>query len=526
MADRLIVVGLDGFDIGFAERLMAAGRMPCLTRLRDRSARWRLDHGLAKYTGLAWEHVSTGKTPEALGRHSAVLFDPATYHVSQEPTHAPPIFAQFRARCVLFDVPYCDLHLAPHALGVARWGAHDPGAPQGCRPETLTAEMTERFGPYPATDQIYAMCWHSEAETRRTGELLAEAARVRARAAEWMLAERTPDWDLAMVVVSEPHSATEPLWHGVDPGHPLHRHASAAAAKAGLEAVYIETDALVGRLMDRFPDTPLMAFAMHGMGANGADLPAMVLLPELLYRHQFDKPHLRNVTWAGGSLADGTPLLTPEENWHLRLEESVPVLWSNEVRAHTAARQGREDARVVDAGIDYQPAARYRPFWPDMRAFAMPSFYDGRVRVNLAGRERYGTVSHNEYPFLIDELQTLIAECRDLQTGEPVVEVFHLTPRAPFDVAPTESDLYVHWRGLACGLRHPTLGEIGPIPFRRTGGHSGPHGFLYWCAPGLSAGDRGSASSFDVLPTIAQAVGEDVRALNVSGNVIPTSALA
>src|SRR5262249_32091511 len=160
-------------------------------------------------------------------------------------------------------------------------------------------------------------------------------------------------------------------------------------AKAGLEAVYVETDALVGRLMDRFPGTPLMAFAMHGMGANGADLPAMVLLPELLYRHQFGKPYLRNLVWAGGALADGPPLIAAGPNWALRLEESVPVLWSEEVRAHTATRQGRQDARVIDAEIDYQPASRYRPFWPDMRAFAMPSFYDGRVRVNLTGRERY-----------------------------------------------------------------------------------------------------------------------------------------
>ena len=78
---RLLVIGLDGFEISLADHLMACGRMPNLAALRERSARFRLDHELAKYTGLAWEHFSTGLTPEALNRHSAVTFDPKTYHV-------------------------------------------------------------------------------------------------------------------------------------------------------------------------------------------------------------------------------------------------------------------------------------------------------------------------------------------------------------------------------------------------------------------------------------------------------------
>ena len=56
---RVLALGLDGFEISLAERLMAEGRMPHFARLRARSARFRLDHGPDKFTGLAWEHVST-----------------------------------------------------------------------------------------------------------------------------------------------------------------------------------------------------------------------------------------------------------------------------------------------------------------------------------------------------------------------------------------------------------------------------------------------------------------------------------
>ena len=31
--------------------------------------------------------------------------------------------------------------------------------------------------------------------------------------------------------------------------------------------------------------------------------------------------------------------------------------------------------------VDWIPASRYRGRWAGMRAFAMPSFYDGRIRV-------------------------------------------------------------------------------------------------------------------------------------------------
>ena len=69
---RVLVIGLDGLDIGFATQLMDAGELPALRACRDRSARFLLDHGPAARTGLAWEHFASGLTPEAGGRTSVV----------------------------------------------------------------------------------------------------------------------------------------------------------------------------------------------------------------------------------------------------------------------------------------------------------------------------------------------------------------------------------------------------------------------------------------------------------------------
>ena len=52
-------------------------------------------------------------------------------------------------------------------------------------------------------------------------------------------------------------------------------------------------------------------------------------------------------------------------------------------------------------------------------------------------------------------------------------------------------------------LVHPELGLVGPAPFRRTGGHTGPFGFAYLSGEGVDVGDGGIRSAFDVTPTVA-----------------------
>jgi predicted AlkP superfamily phosphohydrolase/phosphomutase len=152
-----------------------------------------------------------------------------------------------------------------------------------------------------------------------------------------------------------------------------------------------------------------------------------------------------------------------------------------------------------------------------MPAFALPSFYDGRIRVNLKGRERHGLVEPSRYEETRSELETLLRECRDPRTGEPVVGfVERPATRDPLAMNGSEADLVVVWRGVAAALEHPRLGRIGPVPLRRTGGHTGPHGVAWVAAPEVPPGERGERSSFDVVPTIARLLGADPPA-HVSG---------
>ena len=124
---RVLAIGLDGLEASFVERLMAEGEMPALSELARRSARFRLDHGPAQRTGLAWEHVASGLSPEDGDRWAAVEFDPATYTAWQEGARFTPWWEGIGRRVVVFDTPYVDLRRAPSTRGIVGWGAHDPG---------------------------------------------------------------------------------------------------------------------------------------------------------------------------------------------------------------------------------------------------------------------------------------------------------------------------------------------------------------------------------------------------------------
>jgi hypothetical protein len=78
----------------------------------------------------------------------------------------------------------------------------------------------------------------------------------------------------------------------------------------------------------------------------------------------------------------------------------------------------------------------------------------------------------------------------------------------------------VEWNACTAAFEHPTLGLVGPLPFRRTGGHTGPSGFAFIEGKGFEPGDLGVASSFDVAATIAGLLaGHEVD--GVSGSPLP-----
>lgn len=517
---RVIAILLDGYEPSLQRRMIEAGELPALAALARRSARYALDHGDARNTGLAGEHVASGLSPQDAGRQAAVHFDARTYRVCQTGATQPPFAARLARRTVAFDMPYLDLDAAPGVVGIGNWGAHDPGVPASFHPAELRGPFEREIGAYPATPWIYGYAWPSPERTRQMGEDLVRAVDLRAQAAAWLL-ERTSGWQLALVAVSEPHSAVEALWHGIDPAHPLHGLPSASPAGEAVRAVYRAVDRLVDRLARAWPQADLVLFSMHGMGSNRSDTVSMLMLPELMYRHAFGR-----ALWQAhrsGRVRDGIAWPVDPASWEGSIRRGFPAWrpsqWPHHLAWHGSSmlqrwlcwqnvRRMRVPDGAVRLALDWMPATAYRPYWHAMPAFALPSFYDGRVRVNLAGRERHGRVPLPAYRDTLRQLSEMLHACVDGDTGEPLVERIQTgSADDPRDLGPTDADLTIVWRASAQTLRHPGLGTIGPVPMRRPGGHTGLEGMAWIRGDGVRAGDHGVRSAFDVVPTLLDRLG-------------------
>lgn len=511
-ARPILVIGLDGLEISYAEKLMNSGDLPALAALRDRSAQFLLDHGPAQRTGLAWEHVASGLSPQNANRWSAVDFNVRTYGADQRGASFTPFFESDHVRTVVFDPPYVDLRKTTQVEGIVGWGAHDPGTDLVARPASLHTQLQAKFGDYPAPEYIYCCPAYSAEQCQKMGEALVKAVEVRRQAALWLLSEKRDTCDLFYVVTGELHSAIEGLWHGIDPQHPMYSHPSAPAAANALKDIHRAVDRFVADLVEAAGDSPVVAFAMGGMGANESDLQSMVLLPELLYRQAFHKSliHLPQ-NWTQNPTA--VPQLKPNQTW-----SASKRAWYGAPKRRPLLERGFQrifkrpfpfaDTQATESSLYWQPAMAYQPWWSKMDAFALPSFYDGRLRINLIGREKNGKVSFEDYAATCDEIEAMIRQCHDPRTGKPVVAKVERPQIAdPRDLDLSDADMVIVWQGISNAFEHPEHGLVGPVPFRRTGGHTGLHGVAYLAGAGLKAGFHGTRSSFDVVPTIAEMAG-------------------
>lgn len=516
--NRVLAIWLDGFETDLLETF----GLHRIRSLMAESATARLDHGADRLSGLAGEHLATGLGGVDSGRRSAVEFDPATYRCVQVGTVATPLYGAVPT--VVFDPSYFDLESSsPGVTGVVDWGSHDPGCAKTGRPDGLYDEVIERFGRYPATDWLYGSPWQSAAECRRAGRSLTTAVGRRLDAVTWLLEERLPDWQLAIVGVSEAHSASEKFFHGLDPNPMWQGVRSVPTARQAMRSVYAAVDEFVGALVDRFPDAVHVVFAMHGMGPNDSDVASTVLIGDLLRR------------WSGGNTADvafptndhGLPLLSPFTTWsravRQRLGQPVPPAVPAPLRRLRNRVRRRTNAHAPysnETSLMGHALMRYQPDWPRMRAFATPSYYDGRIRINLKGRERDGVVEPHDYEATVAEIEAMLYECRDLRTGAPAVVSVERPFADPFAVPSSDADLTVTWNRMVLGISHPTLGTFGPVPPARTGGHTSPFGFCAVHGPGIASADLGARSAHDVVPTLLRLSGSPVPE-GLSGVALP-----
>jgi predicted AlkP superfamily phosphohydrolase/phosphomutase len=511
MMPRVAVIGLDAAEWTLIEPLMASGELPHLARLRETAAFCRLRQP-TPLTEQPWASFLTG-SPAPL---TALRFDPDTCQSSEVGApRVPPFYARLPGlRSIVVDVPRMTLAYPVDGAQISGWGGHHLGYPRASRPHGVLSEIERDVGPHPAFLSFHEFRWYHRYDLERYTDRLVAGALRRVEVLHRLTA-RVPDWDLCLSVAPEAHTAGESLWHGIDE-HPLQRCTDVAAARRLLCRVYSSLDTIVGRLARELPkDAVLVVCSLHGMQRNDLDKPS-ALLPELLAR-----------LFAGQRLLDGPdpevwrragcPPVEPPPSIAGRLRDRVrhqALVWVPGLVA--ASRQFRRLNIEEDLETDRDPdeigeyrtpvdqlACRYRLLWPHMKAFAVPSFTHGRVRINLRGRERDGVVEPEAYGAVCDEVEATVRACRNPRTGRSVVDdIVRLGDEDP------SADLLIVWKDCADALEHPRAGLIGPVPYGRTGSHS-TRGFAFVAGRGIPPGDLGERPAADLTPTIIALLGHE-----------------
>jgi predicted AlkP superfamily phosphohydrolase/phosphomutase len=510
----VIALGLDAADPLLVERWMSDGHLPALSRLRERGVYGRLANFDYCRAESACTSFLTGCSPWRTGRWAPFKFHP-DYTVDNRDAYEfdeyPPFYALGpNYRVAMFDLPQTRLSDHVAGLQVLGWGAHSPRTNRTSVPAGLLEDLTARYGDHPTYEKDHVVLW-DEPAMRQLKSGLQTGIRRRADICRELVQQER--WDLFITYFGETHSAGHFFWHLSQTDHPL--HGTMDWGGDPLLEVFQDVDRAIGAIVEAAPpDATVVLFSDHGMEANSTDLPSLGFRPELLYRWNFPGRY---------GLEPGAPGTPPP------VQPRAQRSWTDEVWARKHDRnpltramrkrlpveffhyaiEKRLGATGVplcpeDCRLGHQPPMWYHPAWPEMKAFALPSFSECYVRVNLRGRERAGIVAPEDYTRVLDEVEQLLRQVRDARTGSPMVENI-LRPRSAAtwdDPKLPDPDLLVLWTARPTDVVDTPCGRIGPMPFQRTGSHVA-RGFLLASGPGVDGATLpADAHALDLAPTI------------------------
>ena len=520
MGSRLLAIALDAADWSLIQEWGGQGLLPNLARLASQGTVHALGNNPLYRNETPWVSVLTGCLPAQTGYWTPLRFHGSGYRVASEGAYSfrpnLPFYAMVPGRTVtVFDLPHCG-RLFPEAAGVQvlGWGAHSPMGGGRSLPAGLSGSLRRRFGAHPALRTQDRGSWWDNGRLRRLRAALLQGLERRGAIMRALLAEHPAD--LALLAFSELHIAGHHFWHLSDRRHPAYRRNQPPLPDFLLD-IYRATDRVLGELLEQAPaGDNLLVFSPEGGAANWCDLNSMVFLPELMFRWNFPGRSLM-----AGRAAEGEPagLITRP-----RFKDWVRTVWSEHyanlppgwvpgwLRPFFRKMAGAPGCHLPFyalrrlGALQWQPAAWYRPWWPQMKAFALPSYGDGCIRINLKGREPRGIVAPGDYAGICRELGEWLRGLRDPRTGMALVSEV-IIPREPrggiaADRLP-DADLLVLWRGQANDMiEEQTTGRLGPVPFWKSGSHQ-PNGFVIGRGPGIprqAAG--GGARVIDLAPTV------------------------
>ena len=508
--NRIVIIGLDAFDVDLFERWCAEGRLPFLRSLRESGAWARMDSTYGLFSDSPWPSLTAGVSPAKhafynylqIRRGSTEIERIDAHHCRHLPFWAH--FAETGRRAALLDIPKTFPIDGLSGIQVCAWGEHYPllREPTSSPPDAAR-DIIARFGRYPHPHEIVIPT--SRRQERRIHRTLQRNLDKKLRATLHLL--DLDAWDLFVSVFSEVHYAGHQFYHCMEETHWAHEPGAPEDVKQALPELAASLDRAVASIFDKAGEgTDFLVVSVHGMTTNCS---ATYMLDDVLERLGYFA-HATQVTAPAGPLESLMRRTT-------RLRELLPQRVRDYVNTHLVpdAVHDRAHSNVLSAGTD----------WTRTRAFLLPSdHFQAFISLNLKGREPHGTVEPGpEAERLCAELSAELSQLVNPRTGRPAVaKVLRVSDFYEGPNLQELPELVVQWAadGPIEALSHPRFGSVrgGNFPLRRSMHAS--DGFLIGVGPHLRPSARmEGVTTLDVAPTILQLLGLPVPS-DLDGRVL------
>ena len=495
MTAQLVVIGIDAAEACLLERWAAEGRLPNFARIESIGHKYRLRNPMRTLPGTIWPEITSGRSAGKL----PLYFHPRQLHTGEarrRPVAADELNSeQFywtvagRSGCKVAAIDQVQTVLAPsfNGIQIVEWGLHDPTYGYATDPPSLATEIIRRYGMHPGhpthscdahggTQEGYRQLLHRLLEgTAKKSRLLVDLL-------------KSDSWNLFTCTFGEAHCAGHQLWHFHDPGSPSHDPGAPADLQMGLRSVYEEIDRGVGALLNASSsDTTILVFTSHGMGPY---VGGPQMLPEVLARL---------------GLTSGR-----DSGFARYMRQMKAIALHIPKRMHRVLRPLLEVwplKRIQEAtGSLLDPLES-----PQTRAISLINNRCGAIRLNLKGREPFGSVEPGtEADCLVETIRHELQALKDPRTDEPIVDAV-VTAAEVFgqDYHKDVPDLMVVFRTDLGRLEECVSNSVGRVRtainyrgYPRTGDHT-PESRLWILGPGVRPGiSNKEADVLDIAPTV------------------------
>jgi len=432
----LVVVCVDGGDERIVDRLLAAGRLPFLEQFSARGSRVEVGTVAAILEECMWGPLLAGVPPGDHALAHFLEFDAPSQGLRlRRESELEPFWMHLADRgrdCLAFDVPESHPHPESRADEVCGWSELSPPH----RPLFTSSEVRRkvRLAGRPAKLADAAPRASPRHEQRLVAELVANEAR-RFQAIAPLLSGRPA----ACIGVHETHVVVHALGHHADVG--FHWRAPAAPQPDLVERPYVALDRLLADVAAGVRGANVaVVFARGIRPANHAG----PLLEGLLER--------AGLLVKSGGMRSGAGTAGGRVPLAERLRRFVP----DRTRERLATALLPRSMQLRMASTAFRDAYD----WSQTVMFPLKSWGAGLLRVNLMGRELFGTVAGEDRDDLLARVRLLIRETINADTGRPLAAEVHDSSEFPGRMAHRLPDLVITWAGDRPARRasHPQLG--------------------------------------------------------------------